>query len=93
MRGAAEEAGRDPAALQMIVRGLVRLGAELGSDRSPLTGSAAQIRDDLTALEAQGIDEVFLDLNFDPGVGSPRADATASVAYAHRVLEAFARES
>lgn len=93
VRGAAEEAGRDPAALQMIVRGLVKFGEELGADRSPLTGSAAQIRDDLTALEAQGIDEVFIDLNFDPGVGSPHADPKASVAYAHKVLEAFTPES
>lgn len=90
VRGAAEEAGRDPATLQIIVRGLVKLRAEEGPDRAPLTGSAAQINDDLKALEAQGVDEVFLDLNFDPAVGSPHADPAASLAYAHEVLTAFA---
>ena len=38
--------------------------------------------DDLAALRAQGVTEVFLDLNF-----SPRVD---DVEYAERVLEAFA---
>lgn len=90
VRGAAEEAGRDPAALQMVVRGLVRLGHEGGKDRAPLTGSADQIRDDLAALSEKGIDELFIDLNFDPSVGSPHVDPAASVAYAHEVLTTFA---
>jgi probable F420-dependent oxidoreductase len=90
IRIAAEEAGRDPAALQMIVRGLVRLGDEKGKDREPLTGSVEQIQDDLEDLAGKGIDEVFIDLNFHPSVGSPFVDPVASVAYAHEVLEAFA---
>ena len=90
IRGAAEEAGRDPASLQMIVRGLVRLGSEGGKDRAPLTGSADQIYDDIGALESKGIDEVFIDLNFHPEVGTPFADPVASVAHAHEVLSAFA---
>jgi probable F420-dependent oxidoreductase len=90
IRVAAEEAGRDPAALQMIVRGLVRLGDEEGKDRAPLTGSLEQIQDDLAGLAGKGIDEVFIDLNFHPSVGSPYADPVAAVAYAHEVLEAFA---
>jgi probable F420-dependent oxidoreductase len=61
VRGGAREAGRDPDALQIVVR----LTREL-------------TRDELAALRAQGVTEVFLDLNL-----SPRDDA-------ERVLEAFA---
>jgi probable F420-dependent oxidoreductase len=90
VRDAAEEAGRDPATLQVIVRGLVQITPEEAGDRTPLTGSPDQIRDDLLALEGQGVDEVFLDLNFDPAVGSPDADPAVSLARAHQTLDAFA---
>jgi probable F420-dependent oxidoreductase len=90
VRQAAQEAGRDPASLQVIVRGLVHMTAEQGRDRTPLTGSAAQIRADFADLESQGVDEVFVDLNFDPAIGSPAADPAASLAHAHEVLEALA---
>ena len=46
--------------------------------------------DDLAALRTQGVTEVFLDLNFSPRVGSPDVDAGAALAYAERVLDAFA---
>ena len=90
VRQAAADAGRDPASLQVIVRGLVRLTAAQGSDRTPLTGSAEQIRADFADLESQGVDEVFIDLNFDPTIGSSAADPAASLAYAHRVLDSLA---
>jgi probable F420-dependent oxidoreductase len=93
VRGAAEEAGRDPGAVRIVVRGVVSLGEELrGRDgtRRPLTGSAEQIRADLAGLEAAGVTEVFLDLNFNPTVGSPDADPAASRETARRVLETFA---
>jgi probable F420-dependent oxidoreductase len=90
VRGAAEDAGRNPADVQIVVRGVLKLGAPAGADRSPLTGSAEQIRDDLARLAEQGVDEVFLDLNFDPDIGNPAADARASLATAHEVLETFA---
>ena len=63
VRAGAREAGRDPDALQIVVR-LTR----------------EQTRDELVALRAQGVTEVFLDLNL-----SPRVDGDAE-----RVLEAFA---
>jgi probable F420-dependent oxidoreductase len=90
VRGAAEEAGRDPRALHVVVRGLVRLTSEQGSDRPPLTGSLEQVRQDFRSLEDQGVDEVFIDLNFDPSVGVPHADPAASLSYAHEVLDTFA---
>ncbi|HEY0485098.1 MAG TPA: TIGR03619 family F420-dependent LLM class oxidoreductase [Mycobacteriales bacterium] len=93
VRTAAEEAGRDPGALRFVVRGVVHLDEELRTDsgeRRPLTGTAEQIRDDLAGLHGEGITDVFLDLNFNPRVGSPDADLAESTAYAERVLETFA---
>jgi alkanesulfonate monooxygenase SsuD/methylene tetrahydromethanopterin reductase-like flavin-dependent oxidoreductase (luciferase family) len=90
VRNAADEAGRNPADVHIVVRGVLKFGPEGGPDRTPLTGSAEQIRDDLARLAEQGVDEVFLDLNFDPDIGNPAADPQASLHTAHRVLEAFA---
>ncbi|MHB8451536.1 MAG: TIGR03619 family F420-dependent LLM class oxidoreductase [Mycobacteriales bacterium] len=90
VREAAREAGRDPAALRFVVRGVVALGPAGGADRAPLSGSAEEIRRDLAALAAHGVTEVFLDLNFNPRVGSPDADPAASVRHAEEVLETFA---
>jgi alkanesulfonate monooxygenase SsuD/methylene tetrahydromethanopterin reductase-like flavin-dependent oxidoreductase (luciferase family) len=92
IHAAAEEAGRDPAALRMVVRGVVELGEDIRDDagRRPLSGSAEAIRDDLGRLHEAGITEVFLDLNFIPRVGSPDVDPISADAHAHEVLEAFA---
>jgi probable F420-dependent oxidoreductase len=93
IRGAAEQAGRDPATLRLVVRGVVQLGADVRLDdgaRRPLTGTAEQIRDDLGSLHEAGVTEVFLDLNFAPRVGSPDVDPVAAEAHAHEVLQAFA---
>ena len=93
VRGAAAEVGRDPAAVRAVVRGVVQLRVDARSPdgrRRPLTGTAEEIRDDLGRLHEAGVTEVFLDLNFAPGVGSPDADPVASAAHAHEVLEAFA---
>jgi probable F420-dependent oxidoreductase len=93
VRGAAAEAGRDPAALRIVVRGVLQLGEDVrGADgvRKPLTGSAEQVRDDLGRLHEAGVTEVFLDLNFVPWVGSPDVDPVGADAHAHEVLETFA---
>jgi probable F420-dependent oxidoreductase len=93
IRGGAEQAGRDPAPLRFVVRGVVELGNEVRLDdggRRPLTGTAEQIRDDLGALQEAGVTEVFLDLNFTPRVGSPDVDPVGAEAHAHEVLETFA---
>jgi probable F420-dependent oxidoreductase len=90
---AAAQAGRDPAALRMVVRGVLQLDDDVrGSDgvRRPLTGSAEQVRDDLGRLHEAGVDEVFLDLNFAPRVGSPDVDPVGAEGHAHEVLETFA---
>ena len=91
VREGAREAGRDPEAVRILVRGLVDLlDDDPGGQRRPLQGTREQVLDDLAALRAQGVTEVFLDLNFSPRVGSPDVDAGAALAYADDVLEAFA---
>lgn len=83
---AAEAAGRDPASLRYICRGVVR-DAPRGK---LLTGSLDDVRADLADIAGRGITETFLDLNFDPTIGDPAADPAASMRRAHEVLEAFA---
>ena len=91
VRDGAREAGRDPDAVRILVRGVVELHEhDPGPARRPLTGTREQVLDDLAALRRQGATEVFLDLNFSPRVGSPDADAAEAVAYAEQVLDAFA---
>ena len=90
IRRAAEEAGRDPDALRFVCRGVVRVRPPGAADRAPLTGSLEEMRGDVDLLAEQGITDVFYDLNFDPDVGSPDADADASLQRALDVLDAFA---
>ena len=59
-RQAAQEAGRDPAALTVVVRANVPLTSEpLGDGRPFLGGSPSQIAEDLARLEPAAVDEVF----------------------------------
>jgi probable F420-dependent oxidoreductase len=90
VRRAAAEAGRDPEALRFVCRGAVRVGPAGAGDRRPLTGSVEQIRGDLDDLGVQGVTEVFLDLNWDPEIGSPDADPAAALRRAEETLEALA---
>lgn len=86
VRAGAREAGRDPATLHFVCRGVV-----LDAPRSrPLTGSLDEIRADLPGLAAQGITETFVDLNFDPVVGNPDVAPATAMRRAHEVLEALA---
>ncbi|TRW46144.1 LLM class F420-dependent oxidoreductase [Georgenia yuyongxinii] len=86
VRDAARAAGRDPATMRFVCRGVVRDGPRT----RPLTGSLDEVRADLPGLAAQGMTEVFLDLNFDPTIGHPDADPAAAMRRAHEVLEALA---
>jgi len=94
VREAAEAAGRDPAAVRIICRGVVRAGAPAaaadGSGRLLLSGSFDQIRDDTDWLFERGVTEVFYDLNWDPEVGAPDIDPAAATARASELLEALA---
>jgi probable F420-dependent oxidoreductase len=87
IRDAAVAAGRDPDALRFVCRGVVKVRE---GERGPLTGSIDEIRDDLAELGAKGVTETFVDLNFDPEIGSPDADPDVSMPRALAVLEALA---
>jgi probable F420-dependent oxidoreductase len=93
VRESARQAGRDPDAMRIICRGVVRLGGPDGSDRRLLSGRAGQIRADTAWLGGQGVTEVFYDLNWDPLVGSPAADRSAASARAGQILDALAPAS
>jgi probable F420-dependent oxidoreductase len=87
IRQAAADAGRDPAALRFVCRGVAKVRT---GERGTLMGSLDDIRSDLDGLAANGVTETFVDLNFDPEIGSPDADAEASMRRAEEVLEALA---
>jgi probable F420-dependent oxidoreductase len=94
VRGAAEEAGRDPAAIRIVCRGVVRHGAPVtvpeGGGRLLLSGSYADIRADADWLAGQGVSELFYDLNWDPRIGSPTADPVGALARAEEILTELA---
>ncbi len=87
VRAAAGEAGRDPGSLRFVCRAVVKVRS---TTRAPLTGTLAEIREDLGTLAGTGMTEAFVDLNFDPLVGSPDADPDSSLRHARTVLEALA---
>lgn len=87
VRSAAAKAGRDPDALRFVCRGVVKVRK---GERAFLTGSYEEIREDLHHLAGQGVTETFVDLNFDPQISSPKADAGESLARAMEVLETLA---
>jgi probable F420-dependent oxidoreductase len=90
VQDAATQAGRNPAPLRFICRGVVRVRPAGAADRRLLTGSYAEIRGDFDVLAEQGVTELFVDLNYDPAIGSPDADVRASLQRAEETLEAFA---
>ncbi len=94
VKAAAAAAGRDPDAIRVICRGVVRWGAPVtvpeGGGRVPLSGSFDDIRADTQWLAGQGVTEVFYDLNWDPLVGAPDVDPAGAAARAQEVLEGLA---
>lgn len=93
IREAAAGAGRDPDALRIICRGVVRAGEPADDGRGGrqlLSGGYAQIRDDVSWLGSQGVTEVFFDLNWDPLIGAPGVDTASATARAVHLLDALA---
>jgi probable F420-dependent oxidoreductase len=94
VRAAAAKAGRDPAAVRVVCRGVVRAGeSPAGGTRRLLSGSYDEIRDDAGWLGEQGVTELFYDLNWDPLVGSPDADPSAAAQRADDILRALAPDT
>lgn len=85
VKAAAEEAGRDPATLRFVVRGVTKVRLERGG---PLTGTYAQIAEDVAELFAKGVTDVFHDLNFDQEIVT--ASPTEAMARAEEALEILA---
>jgi len=93
VKEAASAAGRDPEALRIICRGVVRAGQPVtGPDgqRLLLSGDYDQIRADTQWLSTRGVTEVFYDLNWDPQIGSPDADRAAATERAEQIMQALA---
>jgi len=68
IRRMAQEAGRDPSELSMIVRAnLVLTSRPVEKDRFIFVGSLDQIHEDIAACERIGAEETFLELGFTPG--------------------------
>jgi probable F420-dependent oxidoreductase len=90
IRRGAEDGGRDPDAVRIVIRGTLRIRDHAGPDDPAMTGPVGKVREDLARYAANGADEVFLDLNFDEQVGSPDADPARSMDHARAMLMEFA---
>jgi probable F420-dependent oxidoreductase len=88
VRAAATEAGRDPDRLRIVVRASVRVRDH--DEDVQFTGTPEKIRRDFEACAANGVTELFVDLNFDEQIGTPDADPADTMRRAHEALEAFA---
>jgi probable F420-dependent oxidoreductase len=87
-RRAAEESGRDPDTVRIVVRGVVRAGERV--DAMPLSGNWEQIRGGAELYAEAGATELFYDLNWDPLIGSPDADPRQAGERAEEILTALA---
>ena len=96
VKEAAAAAGREPDAMRVVCRGVVRAGAPVtgaNGERLLLSGDFDQIRADTEWLGTRGVTELFYDLNWDPQIGSPDAAPDAAVARAGEILRALAPAS
>lgn len=91
VRAGAEEAGRDPDALRVLVRVVPDLvDADPGPGRRPFHGTREQLLEDVGLLGAHGATEVLLDLNLSPAVGTLDVEEQAALERAEALLEALA---
>jgi probable F420-dependent oxidoreductase len=79
-------AAPDPAAVRVVVRGVVRPGPRDGR----LSGTYDDIRADTSWLAEQGVTELYYDLNWEPRIGNPDVDAAEAAALATEIAEALA---
>ena len=79
-------AAPDPAAVRVVVRGVIRLGERNGR----LSGTYDDIRADTSWLAEQGVTELYYDLNWEPRIGNPAVDGAAATVLATEIAEALA---
>jgi probable F420-dependent oxidoreductase len=71
IKAQAQEAGRDPSELELVMRGNVEVTDEpLGDDRTPFCGTTEQISTDIAATKELGASQLIFDPTFDPTVKS-----------------------
>ena len=69
IKGTAKEAGRDPSALELIIRANVEIhNSPIQKDRVDFTGTLEQVAEDVKATQKLGAAEIVLDAQFSPGV-------------------------
>jgi len=69
IRNMAKEAGRDPSALELIVRANVEIqSSPIEKERVDFTGKLEQIAEDVKATQKLGATEIVFDAQFSPGV-------------------------
>ncbi len=67
IRGMAQQAGRDPSELKMVVRANVHVtGEPMGDQRGIFYGSPDEIKSDIQATKKIAADELFFDPSFSP---------------------------
>ncbi len=96
VRQAAAAEGRDPSALRIICRGVIRWdepSTDASGHRRLLSGGQDQIREDAAWLAGQGVTELFYDLNWDPLIGAPDANPDQAAERAAFILDALATKS
>jgi len=59
----ASTSGRDPRSITITFKGPLKLDPAAPKDRTPLTGSPAQIAEDLSAYVAAGVEHFVLDFS------------------------------
>jgi len=69
IKNMAKEAGRDPSALELIVRANVEIqNSPIEKERVDFTGTLEQIAEDVKATQKLGATEIVFDAQFSPGV-------------------------
>ena len=69
IKNMAKEAGRDPSALELIVRANVEIhNSPIQKDRVDFTGTLDQIAEDVKTTQKLGATEIVFDAQFSPGV-------------------------
>lgn len=71
IKAMAQEAGRNPDELQLMVRANLEISeTPLGDDRADFYGSMEQIEGDFAKTQEMGVDELIVDVQFSPDVTS-----------------------